>query len=189
MAIIELEDKVVSYILRVSKRAKRMRLAVYHGGAFIVTAPRFVDKSLIEKVLLKRANWIIKKIEYFKKFAKVKSAPSTRLHYEENCKKSLEFVRERVEHWNQFYGFKYQKITVRNQKTRWGSCSKNGNLSFNYKIAFLPIVLADYIIVHELCHLKAFNHSQSFWNLVLQTTPQYKEIRKELKQTALRGSF
>ncbi len=189
MAIIELENKVISYVLRVSKRAKRMRLAVYHGGSFVVTVPPLIEKSFIEKVLLKRAEWIIKKIEYFKKFAPLKSATATRLHYEEHRKESLEFVKERVAHWNQFYGFNHQKISVKNQKTRWGSCSKKGNLSFNYKIAFLPISLTDYIIVHELCHLKAFNHSQDFWSLVSQTTPQYKQIRKELKQTALRGLF
>ncbi len=187
MTSIELGDKVVSYILRVSKKAKRMRLAVYRGGDFVVTVPKFIDESFIKKVLLKKARWIIKKIEYFKKIAPFKSSTVSRLHYEEHRKKSLEFTKERVIHWNQFYGFDYQKISVKNQKTRWGSCSKKGNLSFNYKIVFLPPAFADYIIVHELCHLKAFNHSQNFWSLVMQTTPQHKEIRKELKQMSLRS--
>ena len=69
MTSIEIENKVVSYILRISKRATRMRLAVYRGGDFVVTVPKSVDESFIEKVLLKRAQWIIKKIEYFKKFS------------------------------------------------------------------------------------------------------------------------
>ena len=185
MTSIELENKVVSYILRVSKRSKKMRLAVYRGGDFVVTVPKSVDESFIEKVLLKRARWIIKKIEYFKKFAPQKSTVATRLHYEEHRKSALSFATERVAHWNQFYGFAYKKISVRNQKTRWGSCSKKGNLSFNYRIAFLPIAIADYIVVHELCHLKAFDHSHYFWSLVMQTTSQYKEIRKELKQIHL----
>ncbi len=187
MVSIELGNKVVSYILRISKRAKRMRLAVYRGGDFVVTVPKSTDESFIEKVLLKKARWIIKKIEYFKKLNPIESPKISRLHYEEHHKKSLEFTKERVIYWNQFYGFDYQKVSVKNQKTRWGSCSKKGNLSFNYRIAFLPIALADYIIVHELCHLKAFNHSQNFWTLVMQTTPQHKEIRKKLKQMSLRS--
>ncbi len=187
MLSIELGNKVISYILRVSKRAKRMRLAVYRGGDFVVTVPKSTNKSFIEKVLLKKARWIIKKIEYFRNISPVSSTKVSRLHYETHRKKSIEFTKERVIHWNQFYGFDYQKISVKNQKTRWGSCSKKGNLSFNYKIVFLPPAFADYIIVHELCHLKAFNHSQNFWSLVMQTTPQHKEIRKELKQMSLRS--
>lgn len=90
-------------------------------------------------------------------------------------------VHERLEYFNQFYGFKYNKVAIRNQKTRWGSCSKRGNLNFSYKLALLPPHLADYIIVHELCHLKEFNHSQAFWDLVAQQFLDHKELRKKLK--------
>ncbi len=187
MTSIEIGNKVISYILRVSKRAKRIGLAVYRGGDFVVTVPQSTNKSFNEKVLLKKARWIIEKIEYFRNIAPISFTKVSRLHYETHRKKSLEFTKERVIHWNQFYGFDYKKISVKNQKTRWGSCSKKGNLSFNYKIAFLPTIFADYIIVHELCHLRAFNHSQNFWSLVMQTTPQHKEIRKELKQISIRS--
>ncbi len=158
MTSIELENKVISYILRVSKKVIES------------------IKSEGQKVQSRCRR---------KKITSLKSSTVSRLHYETHRKKSLEFAIERVAHWNQFYGFDYQKISVKNQKTRWGSCSKKGNLSFNYKIAFLPTAFADYIIVHELCHLKAFNHSQNFWGLVIQTTPQHKEIRKKLKQMSL----
>ena len=83
--------------------------------------------------------------------------------------------------FNQIYGFQYNKINIRNQKTRWGSCSKKGNLNFNYKIALLPEKYADYIVVHELCHLKEFNHSRSFWNLVARTIPDFRERKKRIK--------
>ncbi len=79
------------------------------------------------------------------------------------------------------YGFSFKKVSVRAQKTRWGSCSKAGNLNFNYKIALLPSVIADYIIVHEICHLGAFDHSKKFWDLVALTVPGHKAIRKSLK--------
>src|SRR4051812_20805718 len=79
---------------------------------------------------------------------------------------ALYLTKARLEHFNQFYNFKYNKITIRNQVSRWGSCSKGRNLSFNFRIALLPKEIADYVIVHELCHLGEFNHSKAFWDLV-----------------------
>src|SRR3989344_7962300 len=90
-------------------------------------------------------------------------------------------IHDRLEYFNQFYGFKYNKVAIRNQKTRWGSCSKRGNLNFSYKLALLPSHLSNYIIVHELCHLKEFNHSKSFWLLVAQQFPDHQELKKQLK--------
>ncbi|MCX6717401.1 MAG: M48 family metallopeptidase [Candidatus Taylorbacteria bacterium] len=90
------------------------------------------------------------------------------------------FVINKVTELNKNYGYKINRITIRNQKTRWGSCSKKGNMNFNYKIVLLPDKLAEYIIVHEICHLGEFNHSANFWNLVAQTVPDYKEKREEL---------
>ena len=123
---------------------------------------------------------------FFKIFLRVKKKRIRRVrkipkNYKIYKKKALEIVNERIIFFNQFYGYKWNNIVIRNQKTRWGSCSKKGNLNFNYKIALLPSEVADYIIVHELCHLGEFNHSQNFWNLVAKTIPDYKAIRKNLK--------
>lgn len=91
------------------------------------------------------------------------------------------FISERLECYSQAYGFKFNRVSIRNQRTRWGSCSRKGNLNFNYKILFLPKRTANYIIVHELCHLKELNHSREFWNLVAQAMPDYLEIKRELR--------
>ena len=106
-------------------------------------------------------------------------------NYLENKNKALEIVKERIEYLNAFYNYKWNKISVKNQKTRWGSCSRRGNLNFNYKIALLPQKSSDYIIVHELCHLGEFNHSQKFWDLVAKTVPDYKEARRDLRKNGL----
>jgi predicted metal-dependent hydrolase len=90
-------------------------------------------------------------------------------------------VKEKLEVFEKLYGLKYGRVAIRNTKSRWGSCSTKGNLNFNYKIVFLPPALADYLIIHELCHLKEFNHSVRFWNLVQLAAPDYKKLRKELK--------
>lgn len=90
-------------------------------------------------------------------------------------------VHARLEHFNQFYNFTYNKVFIKNQRTRWGSCSSNGNLNFNFKIITLAPELQDYLIVHELCHLKEFNHGKAFWDLVALQIPEYETLRKQLK--------
>jgi predicted metal-dependent hydrolase len=92
---------------------------------------------------------------------------------------------DRVEHFATVYGFKYNRVSIKNQKTRWGSCSKKGNLNFNYKIFLLSPDMRDYIIVHELCHLKELNHSRKFWTLVEEIVPDYRIARKALKKQGL----
>lgn len=87
----------------------------------------------------------------------------------------------RLAHFNQAYGFAIGRVAIRNQKTRWGSCSKRGNLNFSYRIALLPPVLADYVIVHELCHLGEFNHSPAFWALVARACPDHRALRRALR--------
>ncbi|NTW22566.1 M48 family metallopeptidase [Candidatus Falkowbacteria bacterium] len=79
------------------------------------------------------------------------------------------------------YGLKYGRVAIRNQRRSWGSCSQAGNLNFNYRILFLPEHLQEYIVAHELCHLKEFNHGPFFWKHVSSYVPSYKKIRKELK--------
>lgn len=186
--LIELAEKNIAYTLRLSPRAKRMRFTVSAGGVFVVTAPKRVPQSFVEKMLRTRAVWIIEQIERLSKV----TAPKPRLSvkeqkaiYKTHKAAALLLAERRVQHLNQHYGFSYRKISIRDQKTRWGSCSKKGNLSFSYKIALMPEYLADYIIVHELCHLGSFDHSAKFWSLVAQKVPNHKALRKELRQRAL----
>ena len=102
--------------------------------------------------------------------------------YEKYKETARALAKSRIEYFNKFYGFKVGRIAIKNTKTRWGSASKKGNLNFNYKIALLPSDMADYVLVHELCHLGEFNHSVRFWNLVARVLPDYKEIRKKFKK-------
>jgi predicted metal-dependent hydrolase len=84
------------------------------------------------------------------------------------------------------YDVRFKRVSVRDQKSRWGSCSRDGRLSFSYKIVFLPPGAARYIVAHELSHLKEFNHSRAFWAWVAASVPDYKEQRKEMKKWSLR---
>ncbi len=94
-------------------------------------------------------------------------------------------VKNRLAYFNAFYQFKIGRVAIKNSRSRWGSASKKGNLNFNYKVALLPQDMADYVIVHELCHLREFNHSPKFWALVAQTVPNWRIIRKKFKKIRL----
>lgn len=95
--------------------------------------------------------------------------------------KAENYIPGRVKYFSDEYGFKYRKIKIRNQKTRWGSCTSKGNLSFNAKLMSLNKRLIDYVVIHELCHLKEMNHSKKFWRRVEEIMPDYKELKKKLK--------
>jgi hypothetical protein len=121
------------------------------------------------------------KIIFRRRKIRVDGIRKNRAEYLKHKEEARRLVKERIEAINKIYGLRYGRITIRNTRSRWGSCSKKGNLNFNYKIALLPPALADYLIVHELCHIKEFNHSQKFWDLVALALPNYKKLRKELK--------
>jgi predicted metal-dependent hydrolase len=82
----------------------------------------------------------------------------------------------------------YRRLTIRGQRTRWGSCSAKGNLSFNWKLMMAPQPVIDYVIIHELAHLKHMNHSKGFWDLVARHCPRWRERRKWLKEHEMRLS-
>jgi predicted metal-dependent hydrolase len=91
------------------------------------------------------------------------------------------YIIARTEELSLQYGFKVRKIIIRGQRTRWGSCSNKANLSFNYKLMNYRQEVIDYVIIHELCHIKEMNHSKKFWALVEGLCPDYKSLKKELK--------
>jgi predicted metal-dependent hydrolase len=107
--------------------------------------------------------------------------PRGKKDFQEHKQRALRLARERLRHFNQWYGYAIGNVSVRNNKTRWGSCSRKGDISFNYQIAHLDPLLADYVIVHELCHIGQFNHSKAFWELVARTIPDHVERRKKLR--------
>ncbi|MEX0913192.1 MAG: M48 family metallopeptidase [Candidatus Paceibacterota bacterium] len=103
-------------------------------------------------------------------------------HYLDHKEAARGLIHARLEHFNNHYGLSYKRVAIRNQRRSWGSCTSLGNLNFSYKILFLPPDLADYIIVHELCHLKELNHKERFWNLVAEIIPDYSAKRQTLKK-------
>lgn len=95
--------------------------------------------------------------------------------YLDNREKARTIITSRVEHFAKEYDFSYGRITIKDQKRCWGSCSTKKNLNFNYKLIFLPAELLDYVVVHELCHLRHFHHRVTFWKEVEKIIPDYKK--------------
>ncbi|MEK7063709.1 MAG: M48 family metallopeptidase [Patescibacteria group bacterium] len=103
-------------------------------------------------------------------------------HYAANKEEARALICARVAELNVHYNFAYNRIAIRNTRSRWGSCSRKRNLNFSYIIASLPQGLRDYVIVHELCHLAAFNHSPAFWDRVAETLPNHRSLRASLRK-------
>jgi predicted metal-dependent hydrolase len=183
MQKIILRGKEINYKLKESKRASRVRLCIYHGGDMSVTIPREYPMEKMENFILEKADWILKKINLMKnrRYNPIFHKYSKK-EYRKYKKQAFILARKKVEELNRIYGFDYNRISIRNSRSRWGSCSEKKNLNFNYKILFLPEDLLNYIIIHELCHLGEMNHSKRFWNLVQKAMPDYKDMRKKMKK-------
>ena len=177
----EMHENKIRYILKRSARTKSIRLSVSLGGEVVVTAPGLCSQKVIEDFVLKNSSWIAGRLEHFSKFEGKTVIRTNRREYLKYKEKARRLVKERIAHFNKFYNFKFNRIAIKNQKTLWGSCSGDGNLNFNYILALVSPRIADYIVVHEMCHLWHFDHSKEFWKLVGLAIPDYKEIRKEVK--------
>ena len=94
---------------------------------------------------------------------------------------ALKRIRERLDHYIPRIGRSPGRVAIRDQKSRWGSCSQKGNLNFNWKLIMAPPQALDYVVIHELCHLYEFNHSPRFWALVSAQMPEYEVWKKWLK--------
>lgn len=170
----------ITYTLKRSIRARALRISILDRDQVVVTAPRTMSERVIHRFVTSKSDWIISKLEYLKHLPDHMFLKSSKKEFQMHKAAALDLALRRITFFNKNYGFEFKKIVIRNQKTRWGSCSKTGTISFNYKIALLPPHLADYIIVHELCHLGEMNHSRKFWALVAHTMPDYRTVRSEL---------
>jgi len=179
----ELDGIEIKCCFKKNKLSKGVRITLKNNGSFLVTHPWFVSQKKAEKFFLENKDWVLKNLEKFQSndFPNLLNW-GTRKDYLKNKEIARALVQERVERFNQFYNFDVNKIAIRDQKTRWGSCSSQNNLNFNYRILFLPDELVDYLIVHELCHLQEMNHSKRFWGLVGETISNYRQLSKKLRR-------
>lgn len=199
-------SRTITYAVRRSPRARRIRLTVHDGGEVVLTVParvRWMTRAAIdarvERFVREHAKWLVLKLDFVARRSAARANEKNSAlvphfgpgDYARHKDRALVVVREKVarfgapEQHSPLRGIPHGTIAVRNQKTCWGSCSRKGNLSFNVRILLLPEPVQDYVVVHELCHLLEFNHSPRFWALVARAIPDYAERRRELRATGL----
>ena len=173
-------DSIGVITLERSLRARRIVISVKPFKGVRVAVPARESFKSAERFVFSKTEWIKNHLQKMRQYENELAAK--RVSYDDiDMAEAKKILTGRLKQLAEKNGFKYGKLSIRRQRTRWGSCSSKGNLNYNYKILFLPEAITDYIIVHELCHLKEFNHSRKFWHLVAQAAPNYLEIKKELK--------
>ena len=168
-------------------RSNRKTVAIRVNADLSVTmkVPLWASKREVEKILREKESWIIKhQTEIIRRKTEYEAICGPKLtdaDIRELANRARVYIPERVAYYAPIVGVKYGRITIRNQKTRWGSCSSKGNLNFNCLLMLAPKEVLDYVVVHELCHRKEMNHSAAFWNEVAKVIPNYKQSVKWLK--------
>lgn len=176
-----MEERIEYYVVRSAR--KTLAVEIRPDGRVIVRAPQRMAKRAIEGFLCQKADWI--RQTRAKVIAKAGPEAVQKLSPQELkalADKAVKYIPERVRYYAPLVGVDYGRITIRSQKTRWGSCSAQGNLNFNCLLMLAPPEVLDSVVVHELCHRKEMNHSKRFYAEVYRVFPQYDEVHKWLKE-------
>lgn len=167
----------------IRSRRKTMALELGSGG-LIVRAPRYASDSEIEAFLRQHRRWIETHMSRLaaREAAAAQLPKLTPSELDELTRQAKAVFAERAAYYAPLVGVEYGRITVRAQRTRWGSCSAKGNLNFNCLLLLAPPEVLDSVVVHELCHRKEMNHSPQFYREVLRVLPDYREHHGWLKE-------
>lgn len=177
--------KIGEYNVEV-RRSKRKSAAIKITAdmQIVVFVPLYVSDNEIEKMVISKSKWIDEHM------LKVQSTIDERGKLEkitfeqikELANQAVEYIPKRVKYYAEKENFVYNKITIKNLVSRWGSCSTKGNLNFNCLLMLTPDYVIDYVVVHELSHLREMNHSEKFWAEVEKIMPDYQRAELWLKQ-------
>lgn len=167
----------------IRSRRKTLGLEICEA-ALVVRAPMEVSDETVARFVERNRAWIDRQLSLAKVRLREADAqpPLTRQDILALAARAKEVIPTRVAHYADLLGVSYGSITVRNQRSKWGSCSAKGNLNFNCLLMLAPPEVLDAIVVHELCHRKEMNHSKAFWHEVLCVYPEYKKWEDWLKK-------
>ena len=168
-----------SYQIIRSKR-KTISLEVRPDGTLLVRAPRHLDHRAIRDFVLSKECWLREKLKKYE--ARPPLPPLTAKELDELKKLARADLPARAARFAPIVGVNYGRITIRAQKSRWGSCSREGNLNFNCLLMLAPEEVRDYVVIHELCHRKEMSHAPRFWAEVARVCPGYDDHRRWLKE-------
>ena len=165
----------------IRSRRKTIAIQIDREGQVIVRTPYGITKRQVEEFLDEKKDWILQTRQRVEKRKTEQILISEEVR-REDIERAKRIFPERTAYFAKRMGVDYGRITIREQKTRWGSCSSTGNLNFNWKLVLLAPELLDYVVVHELAHRREMNHSKNFWKIVEAELPDYRERRRRLKE-------
>lgn len=178
-----LAQEKFQYIIQKSRR-RTISVQITPDQKLLIKAPSYTSIKEVEDFLHEKRDWILKQMSRTQK--QNKEAAHMGILTEKEIRKlkrdAKKIIPERVQHYAELSGITYNRIFIRLQKSRWGSCSAEGNLNFNALLALMPIEVLDSVVVHELCHRRHMNHSKAFYDEVLKIFPEYKKWDKWLKE-------
>ena len=169
---------MIEYSLIYSDR-RTLSLSV-RGGVVTVRAPKRATRELIDSFVKKHSLWIERNLEAEKKRIEKDTSLSEKQILDLKREAKL-YLKEKTECFSQIMGLKYGRITITSAQTRFGSCSSKGNISYSYRLMLYPEPAREYVVVHELAHLKEMNHSRKFYDIVEAVLPDYKDRKRMLK--------
>jgi predicted metal-dependent hydrolase len=173
-------ENVPIEIIRSSRRTLGMEIKT--GGRVIVRAPYRASNADIKRFIDEHEAWLIKHLKKMKEAEEnLPSDPLTNEEINKLADEAMVIIPQRCAYYAELLGVDYGRITIRNQATRWGSCTKDGNLNFNCLLMLAPPEVLDSVVVHELCHRLEMNHSKRFYEKVYSVFPDYKKWDKWLK--------
>ena len=167
-------------------RARRYVICVRSDGSVRVTIPRGGSKREAREFAERQRQWIDRRREQVAQeqaWVRETAAPNVKREWRERAERELP---ARLLELADRHGLRVHRVSVRNQRWRWGSCSRNGHICLNWRLAQMPPPIRDYVMIHELMHLKQMDHSPRFWKLVARACPEYEAARQWLREHARR---
>lgn len=168
----------------IRSQRKTLSIQIDSDGQIIARAPMRMPQADIERFVQEKSSWIEKHLQKRQTEQAVlqEEGRFTKEEIEKLANLAMAVIPQKVAYYARLMNVTYRRITIRNQKTRWGSCTREGNLNFNCLLMMAPPEVLDYVVVHELCHRLEMNHSARFWAQVEKVMPNYKKHRKWLKE-------
>ena len=176
----------MKYDIQIVRSARKsVALEIRPDLQILVRAPYRMTDREIQRFVSDKSDWLEKHLEAARRRMEEQADRQPAITGEELqalAEEAKRVIPERVRQFAPMVGVDYGRITIRNQRTRWGSCSGKGNLNFNCLLMKTPPEIIDYVVVHELCHRKEMNHSPRFWAEVERVLPEYRRARKWLRE-------
>ena len=180
MTQIEAGGRLVDVHVRESRRARRVHAAYRHGETPQLVVPAGTSARTIARALAAHRDWFARRVA--SEPARVLDLAAVRIGEREGRRLARERVIAVAEREADRLGVSYARLTIRDQRSRWGSCSTTGALSFNWRLVLAPPAILDYVVVHELCHLHVQGHSPRFWRLVEEARSTFHDERMWLRE-------